>query len=386
MWATNLTSQIGAMVQSTGASWLMASITPSATLVALVQSSSALPVVLLALLAGAMADLFNERRIMIASQSAGVLISLLLGILAWQARLTPAVLIALTFLIGVTVTLNAPSWQASVREQVPHASLGPAISLNSVALHASRSLGPALGGLIVAWKGPGAAFFTNVLCSLALLISLIGLRRVPVPRRKQKIVPAIVEGLQFMRRSALQRSVLVRAFGFSLSAVSIWALMPLVARDLLHGNSWEFGILFGCFGVGSLICAVAGTYLRATFTLEALAGLATLASALATILTALNLSSVVTALAMIMAGGSWVSAGATFSIAAQVAAPRELAGRIVSLFQMTFFGGMALGGALWGWLAQHFSLSAALWSSALSMLVSMALRSRWHLDWASTAP
>lgn len=240
MWAGNLLAQMGIMIQSVGASWLMASIAESAGLVAIVQTSIAVPVVLLSMISGTIADLYDERRIMIAAQSMVLAGSAAVGVLAYANAMTPALLIGLTFMLGCCVTLNSPSWQASVRDLVPRREFGTAIAMNSVALHICRSAGPALGGIIVAWRGSSTAFFVNFVCGIGLLFVVIRWRRPvrPAPARSS-MRSALVEGVRYALREPHIQAILVRTSSFSFCGSAIWGLMPLIARDLLGVVRWN---------------------------------------------------------------------------------------------------------------------------------------------------
>ena len=236
VWAAAIASNLGSMVQNVGAAWMMTSISSSESMVALVQASNTLPVMILALIAGAIADGFNRRKVILGAQCFMFVVSVLLALAAFAGLITPWLLLGFTFLIGCGNALNNPSWQASVGDMVPRSDLPGAVTLNSVGFNITRSLGPAVGGTIVAIGGAAAAFTVNAFSYLGLLTVIYRWDFHPpestLPR--EKMTTAIGAGLRYVVMSPNILKVLLRGFIFGLSSVSVLALLPLVALSLIH--------------------------------------------------------------------------------------------------------------------------------------------------------
>src|SRR5690606_9534883 len=230
-------------------------------LVALVQASTALPIMLFSVVSGALADSFDRRKVMLTAQFLMVTASVLLTIFAGAGWLTPWLLLAFTFIIGSGTALHNPSWQASVGDVVPRADLPEAVSLNSAGFNITRSVGPALGGIIVAAAGAAAAFAINALSYFSLIYVLLRWKpeypKNPLPR--ETLGSAISAGLRYVAMSPNLEKVLLRGFLFGVSAGSVLSLLPIVARDILQGGPLTYGIMFGAFGVGG----IAGAFLNA---------------------------------------------------------------------------------------------------------------------------
>ncbi|MET0239518.1 MAG: MFS transporter [Sphingobium sp.] len=362
VWMANLVSNFGTIIQSVGASWMMMAISGSATYVALVQSSTTLPIMLLALVAGAMADSFDRRIVMLGAQTLMLVVSVALAIFAAFGHMTPWLLLAFTFLIGCGTALNGPAWQASVGEMVPRPALPGAIALNSVGFNIARSVGPAIGGAIVAAAGAGAAFLANALSYFALIGVLLRWK----PDRPARTMPreslgtAIGAGLRYVGLSPYLRLTLARATVFGLAAAATNALMPLVARDLMGGGPLTYGLLLGAFGVGSVGGALGSGWIRRHLGMEGIIRGATLTLAVGMAVTAVSPYLTLTMAALALSGAGWVLALSSFSSAVQMGSPRWVVARAISLYQMFAFGGMALGSWAYGALAEAHGVSMAL--------------------------
>jgi len=370
IWIASLASNFGGLIQSVGASWVMTSI-GTAELVALVQASVTLPIMLLSLPAGAMADNFDRRKMMLAAQLFMLAVSLALSIFAWTGLITPWVLLLFTFLIGCGAALNGPAWQASVAEMVPRSDLAGAVALNSTGFNLARSVGPAVGGMIVAAAGAAAAFFVNVLSYVGLIVVLARWR----PERPARTLPreslpvAMAGGLRYAAMSGRIGSVLLRALLFGFAASAVQALLPLVARDAIGGGPLTYGLLLGAFGAGAVGGAVAGARLRGRMSNEMLVRWSCLGFGLATIALGLSPWLAASMAALAIAGAGWVVALSTFNVTVQLSAPRWVVARMLALYQVSAFGGMALGSWLWGLTAGQEGLSLALWLAGGFQLV-----------------
>ena len=381
IWTASLVSNFGSLIQTVGASWLMTSIAPSADMVALVQASTTLPIMLLSLPAGATADIWDRRLVMIIAQALMLVVAALLTTLAYLGYVTPWMLLWLTFLIGCGTALYGPAWQSSVGEQVPRSELPAAVALNSVAFNLARTAGPAIGGIIVAQAGPPAAFLANGVSYVALILVLIMWRR---PRAVPFLPPenmlmAMGAGVRYARLSPRVRTVLLRGLTFGLLGSSIWALMPLIARDLIGGNAITYGVLLGAFGSGAVVGALGSTALRRRYSNERIVAGGTLAFGCGTLVTALSSWHAPSMLALVLSGAAWVLVLSTFNVTIQTSSPRWVVGRTVAIYQMVTFGGLAIGSWLSGLLAAGFGLRTALLGSGIGMVLSALLGRRWPL-------
>jgi len=372
LWAASLVSNFGGLIESVGAAWLMTSLAPSPDMVALVQASVSLPIMLLSLPAGAIADISDRRLIMLVAQIFLLFASGTLTTFAFLGRITPWTLLTLTFLIGCGAALYAPAWQSSVGEQVPRSDLSAAVSLNSLAFNLARIAGPAIGGVIVAAEGARAAFLSNLLCYVALIVVLATWRR-PKPERllpPERIPMAVGAGLRYARLSPGIRTVLVRGSVFGLLGSAIWALLPLIARDLIGGGAATFGALYAAFGAGAVVGALFSASLRTKHGNERVARVATVGFGVGTVLTAVSSWHALSMASLMLAGASWVIALSTFNVTVQTASPRWVVGRTIAIYQMVTFGGLAAGSWLWGAVAGELSVVASLVISGSLMGIS----------------
>lgn len=365
-----LLSHFGNAIQSVGAAWQLTADGRPADIVALVQSATNLPIMLLALPAGAWADMFDKRRVMLTAQLAMVTLSVLLAALAFAGLTPPALLIGLTALLACGVACFNPAMAASIGGIVPRAELAAAVALNILAFNVARSLGPAIGGAIVAAGGAKAAFVTNALSYLAVIVILWRWRPdVPPPGLRRSLGTVIGEGFRFAMGSTAVRTIMLRAISFTLTGAAAWALMPLVATQLLGQGSVTFGLLLGALGLGAVIGAASSTWFRQRFASEAIIRAAGILYGLGCVGVALKPGLVPMLALLVIAGAGWVQALSGFSVAGQMWSPRELVGRVTAMVSSLTFGGIALGSWLWGHFAQVHGVAAALMVSGAAMVV-----------------
>ncbi len=378
VWAASMFSNLGGLIQSVGASWLMISIARSPDMVALVQASLMLPVVLLSLVAGAMADNRDRRKVMLGAQIFLLVVSAALAWCAWTGWITPWLLLMFTFAIGCGGAFNAPAWQASVGDMVPRPELPGAVALNSMGFNIARSVGPAIGGAIVAAAGAAAAFAVNALCYIGLIVVLARWRPVRNPQTlpRETLGLAIGAGIRYVAMSPAIRAVLLRSAIFGVGAGAVMALMPVVAKQLLGGGPLTYGILLGAFGLGAVAGALGNGRLRRVMSTEAIVRWASAGLALATATGGFSNHLLVTMAGLFVAGAGWLLALATFNVAVQMSAPRWVVARALSLYQMAAFSGLAAGSWLWGEVAAAEGVSAALLLASATMLAGLAL-GRW---------
>lgn len=382
VWLASLLSNFGTLIQSVGAAWLMLEMTRKAEMVALVQTAIALPVVLFALIGGAIADNLDRRRVMLVAQGFMLLVSVGLALAAWAGVLSPWGLLGATFLLGCGSALNAPSWQASVQDLVPRDQVAGAVTLNSMGFNVARSTAPALGGAIVATAGAAAAFAVNAVSYVALLAVLARWRPDYAPRTlpRERLLGAMGAGLRYVLMSPAILTVLLRSVAFGLGAGSVLALLPLVAQRLLGGGALVYGLLLGAFGLGAVAAAFGSAALRRQLSTEAIVRLATLGFALAVAVAGTSTELAVTMIALLFAGAGWVLALSTFNVAVQLSAPRWVVGRALALYQTAAFGGLASGSWLWGRVAEAQEVQVALLAAAGTLLASIAVGLRLPLS------
>ena len=381
VWIANLASNFGGLIQSVGAAWLMIAIGGSADLVALVQASTTLPIMLFALVAGAIADNFDRRKLMLAAQTFLFAVSVVLTLCSYFGLITPWLLLAFTFLVGCGTAFNGPAWQSLVGEMVPRPDLPAAVTLNGMGMNLARSVGPAVGGLIVGTIGAFAAFATNAISYLGLIVVLARWRFV----RPQRTLPpeslgsAMAAGIRYVAMSPDIGVVTMRGAIFGFAAVAVQALMPVIARDLIQGGPFTYGLLLGAFGAGAVGGAFLSTPLRRALSLEALVRLAFVSFSFCAAVAGLSRFAVLTIPAMVIGGASWILAMSSFNATVQLSSPRWVVGRALALWQMATFGGMATGSWIWGQVAEHFGTGDALLISALALLAGAAVGLKYAL-------
>ena len=375
IWLASLLSNLGLLIQAVGAAWAMTQMTSSADKVALVQTALMLPVMLISMPAGAIADMYDRRIVALVSLSIALSGATALTVLAWFGLVTPETLLALCFVVGSGMALFGPAWQSSVTEQVPAETLPSAVALNGISYNIARSFGPAIGGIVVAAAGAVAAFAANALLYLPLVVVLFLWRRTSEPSRlpRERLNRAIVSGVRYIANSPSIKIVLARTFVTGLIGGSVSALMPLVARDLLHAGAQTYGIMLGAFGMGAVIGALNITEVRKRMSGEAAIRACALSMGGAIAAVALSREPVLTAAALVLAGATWMLAVALFNIGVQLSAPRWVAGRSLAAFQASISGGIAIGSWGWGRLTDAAGVEAALLVSAALMLFSPLL-------------
>ena len=374
-WLGSITSNLGALIQGVGAAWMMTSISSSDHMVALVQATTAMPIMLLSLVAGAVADNFERRRVILLAQIFMLIASATLTFCAWFGLLSPWMLLAFTFVIGCGTAVSYPSWQASIGDVVPREEVSRAVSLNAVAVNLTRSIGPALGGLLVAASGAAGAFAATTMCYLALTIMLLrwNIREKISGLPREHMGRAIKAGLSYFIMSPNLMNACFRGFCFGASAIAVLALLPIVAHRKLEGGPITFGMMLGAFGIGAVIAALLNARLRARFANETIIALSFGGFAISEAIIALSQTIALSVAAVVLAGACWVIALSLFNTAIQLSSPRWVVGRSLSLYQTAIFSGMAGGSWLWGHLAESYSIGLAFWIAALLTLGGMLL-------------
>jgi predicted MFS family arabinose efflux permease len=312
---------------------------------------------------------------MLLAQIFMLLVSAVLSVFAWAGWLTPWLLLGFTFLIGCGTALNGPAWQASVGDLVPRAALPGAVAMNSMGFNIARSVGPAIGGAIVAAAGAAAAFLANAVSYLGLIVVLARWRPHPADGRlpPEPIGTAMLAGVRYVAMSPGLRVVMLRSLVFGLAASAVPALMPLVARDLIGGGPLTYGVLLGGFGIGAIAGALGSTPLRNRLSPEGVVRAAVLVLSVGAAIVAVSRALPLTIAGLLLAGGGWVLALSTFNVSVQLATPRWVVARGLAIYQMAAFGGMAAGSWLFGIIAEMDGVGTALLAAAGLQLVSLVL-------------
>jgi len=371
LWFATLISNLGGLVQAVAAGWTMTTLTDSQSMVALVTASTSLPIVGLSLFAGVLADNYERRRIMLIAQIMMLAAATALTLTTYYELLNPWLLLIFTFLIGCGGALHNPSWQASVGDIVPTEQVPAAVMANGMSFNMMRSVGPALGGLIIVTAGAAAAFAMNALSYVALIVALALWRKPAVVSTlpRERFARATSVGFQYVSLSPNLLSIILRGFLFGLTAIAVQALLPLIARDLLQGSASTYGFLLGFFGLGAVGGALSNAKIRAKFDNETIVRTTFLGTVFGTLVLSTGHGIVVAALALLICGACWVTTNALLNVSLQLSTPRWVVGRALSLYMMGNASGMVLGSWLWGLVAQNHGLQVALVASAITVFL-----------------
>lgn len=370
IWLAALVSNTGSWMRDVASGWLMTELAPSPVMVSLVQAATTLPIFLLSLPAGALADIVDRRRMLIVVQFGLLIVAVLLALAAQADAMTPTLLLGLVLAGGVCTAIAGPAFQAIVPELVPKSILRPAIALNSLGFNISRAVGPALGGIVVAGAGAAAAYWLDAASYVLVVAVFLFWRRSNPPRDlpPESFLPAIRTGLFYALRSPDVVRVLVRAATFFIFASSYWALLPLIARQQLNGDAAYYGILLTAIGAGAVTGALLLPKLAVSADRLVLGG--TLLTAAATLGLATFADRLVAPLFLFLNGVAWIAVLTTLNVAAQSALPNWVRARGMAVYLTVFFGSMTFGSALWGLAAQTWSIPVALLVSSAGAVIS----------------
>jgi len=380
LWLASIVSNVGTWMQTVGAAWLMTSLSPSAFMVALVQTATYLPVFLIGIPAGAVADIVDRRKLLILTQFSMLLAAGILGGMTIAGSIGPWSLLLLTFALGLGSTMNAPAWQAIVPELVPRPELPSAIALNSLGFNLARAAGPALGGLAVATMGAGGAFVLNAVSFIAVILVLyLWKRAAEFATLAETVGSAMAAGLRYVRFAPAMHGVLWRSGSFVIVASGLWALLPSVARIELHRESTGYGLLLACLGAGSILGALLVTRLRRVLSPEVLVTLATALFGVSNLALAYLERFSLVALALMAGGAAWMIVNSTLNTAAQTSLPAWVRARALSVYLLVFQSAMALGGVIWGAMATRFGLRPTLLVAGICLLLVATATARLRL-------
>lgn len=373
IWIANLFSNIGGTLQGVGAAWLMTELTPSHQLVSLVQASATVPIMLFGVFAGAIADNYDRRMVMLAAQIGMLAVSAALATMSWLGWLTPFLLLAFTLSVGTGTALNSPAWQASVRQQVPRDQLPQAIALNSISFNIARSIGPAVGGLLISLWNPSFAFAINAVSYIGLIAVLLWWRPPARQIDRRPILPAVAVGIRYCFGNGPLRRLLIRGFALGFSLAAYQGLLPAVVSGPMQGTEIDFGVMLGLFGIGSIATAPFIGRIRHALGLEGILALGSAMFVFSFWVLAAADELFQAFPAAFVAGSAWVLILTTLNTAVQLRSPDEILGRCLSIYQAATFGGMALGAWTWGMIADVRSLPFALHAASVLLILSFAV-------------
>lgn len=380
LWGATLISNIGMWVHEVGSGWLMTSLAPSPAMVALVQTANMLPVFLFSLPAGALADLFDRRRLLIAIQAVRLLLAAALGVIVLFGNVTPWMLLLFTFALGVCNAAMSPTWNSVVPKLVPKEDFPAAVALNAVAINLSRAIGPAIGGALIVALGIAWPFLLNAVGFVGVIAALIWWRAEPTPRQQTEgFLSAIHAGVRYVFADASIKVTLIRSIGFFLFACAYWGLLPLIAREQLAGGAQLYGLMVTCIGAGAVIGAQFLPLLRRRIGPDRVIWVGTTGTAAALVTFGATGRPVVAAIACAIAGACWIAAISTFSVSMQLLLSDQMRARGLAVYNTLFYGSLALGSVCWGQFAEYAGLSAALYAAAAGAVLSMLSTSRHRL-------
>ncbi|GGE52430.1 MFS transporter [Agaricicola taiwanensis] len=375
LWVATIISNVGTWMHDVGAGWLMTSLSAEPLMVALVQAATTLPMFLLALPGGALADIVDRRKLLLGAQVLSLIGAALLAATTLLGLTSPLILLGFTAIIAIGAALSAPAFQAIVPELVPAPALQQAVALNSLGVNISRAIGPALGGVVIAAAGPAAVFALNSLSVVAVLWVLLRWQR-ETPEQHlppEHFVGALRAGLRYALRAPDLQMVLIRSIGFFLFASALWALLPIVARRDLGLGPAGYGALLTAMGLGAIAGALLLPHLRGRLSGNALTLAASLLLAFSMVALALSASFWPAAAALAIAGLSWIAMMSALNGGAQAASPGWVKARALAIYLLVFQGAMTAGSTLWGALAGRIGVAPALELAALALAIATPL-------------
>ncbi len=382
LWLTWVAANTSMWMNDVAAAWLMTSLAPSPLWVALVQTAATLPVFLLGLPSGALADILDRRRFFMMTQFWVAAVASVLCVTVMMGWMTAPLLLALICANGVGLALRWPVFAAIVPELVPRPQLPAALALNGVAMNVSRIVGPLVAGAIIAAAGSAWVFVLNATLSLVAAFIIMRWRREhkESPLGRERLASAMRVGVQFVWQSTRLRAVLLRISLFFLHSTALLALLPLVARALPGGGAGTFTLLLAAMGSGAIVAALLMVRIRSLMPAQALLLWGTALQSGAALAVAFAPNIYVAAPAMFLAGMAWITVANTLMVSAQMALPDWVRARGMSIYQMALMGSTAAGAALWGQVANWTDIHDSIAIAAVSGVVLMALAQRLVVD------
>ena len=381
LWIADVASNVGTWMHDAAAAWLMTLLAPSPLMVSLVQAATTLPLFLLALPAGALADVLDRRRVLLVAQVWLFLMTALLGVLTIAGVVQPWMLLVITLAIGAGSAIDLPAWQAIIPETVPREELPASVGLGSVAINIARAVGPAIAGVIIVAGGPGPVFLINAVSVLGVFIVLWRWRRdshrATLPA--ERLASAVRAGVRYVRYAPALLTVVVRTAAFVGFASALWALLPLVAKTSLGRGPVAYGALVGSLGLGGLLGTALLPTWRRRWSTDTITAWATAAFAVGLVALAWVTNFGILLGAMVIAGGGWLTVVSSLILAAQQGAAAWVRGRALAISTLTLFGSMAIGAVLWGVVANRWTIAWALTAASAGLLLGLGLIPRFRL-------
>ena len=372
LWFAAVISYTGTWMQNVGAGWLMTQLTMDPFKVGLVQAATTLPVFLVILPAGALADMVDRRRFLLITQAWMVVAAGLLGIFTLLGSITPWILLLFTFVLGLGAVMNDPAWQAITPEVVCRENHAPAVALNSVGFNVARAVGPALGGLVIAATSSGVAFLMNAASFFGVIFFLYRWRRPHFENTGSgRVFESMRAGFHYVRSAPIVHCVLVRTAAFSLAASALLALLPLIARSSCEYGATGYGLLLGSFGLGALAGAMLLPRMRTLFSVDGVVTAAIFLFALMTFAAGRVHIFHWLALVLFLSGAAWIAILACLNVAAQTMSPPWMRARALSMYLLVLQGGMAIGSAAWGALATKIGIPNTMLCSAVALILGL---------------
>ncbi|CAN7738108.1 MFS transporter [Ensifer adhaerens] len=370
LWTATVLGNTGSFMRDVASSWLMTDLSASTAAVAMVQAAGTLPIFLLAIPAGVLTDILDRRKFLIAVQILLASVSISLMVLAQTGMLSVSALIGLTFLGGIGAALMGPTWQAIVPELVKREDVKSAVALNSLGINIARSIGPAAGGLLLAAFGAGVTYGADVASYIIVIAALLWWPRAKSANDalSENFFGAFRAGLRYTRASRPLHVVLLRAAIFFAFASAVWALLPLVARQLLGGDASFYGILLGAVGAGAIAGALVMPKLRDRLSADGLLLGAAVVTAIVMAVLSLSLPKWVAIIALLFLGGAWITALTTLNGAAQAVLPNWVRGRGLAVYLTVFNGAMTAGSLGWGAVGEAAGIQGTLLIGAAGLL------------------
>ena len=387
LWIATVVSNVGTWMHDVGAGWLMTELAPSPVMVAAVQAATTLPVFLFALLAGAVADIVDRRRLLLIANIFMAVVASALAALVWVGVMTPSLLLVFTFLLGTGAAFMAPAWQAIVPSLIPRSELQSAIALNSMGINVSRAVGPALAGFLIVAVGLWMPFALNAISFVGIILALLWWQ--PVKQAESKLPPehvgsAIAVGLRHALNSGPLRSTLFRAIAFFVFASALWAMLPLIARDVLLGGPTLYGLILAAIGAGAVGGAILLPRFKDSLGPDSIVVIGTLGTAAVLAIFATVPVREVAIVAGLFAGASWIAVLSSLQVSAQTALPDWVRARGLSIFLTVFFGAMSLGSLVWGNVASAVGVPPTLLLAAIGAVLLIPLMWRFKLNQGAT--
>lgn len=380
LWFAAVISYTGRWMQNVGAGWLMTQLTTSPFMVSMVQAAMMLPVFLVTLPAGALADMVDRRRYLLVTQSWMVASAALLGIFTLLGLATPWIVLLFTFLLGLGAVVNDPGWQSIVPEVVCSENHAAAVALNSAGFNLARAVGPALGGMVIAATSSGVAFLINAASLFGVILFLLRWKRPPIEHAETgRVIESLRTGFRYARSTPIVHCVLVRTGAFSLAASALLALLPLIARNSCEYGATGYGLLLGSFGLGALTGAGLLPRMRNRFSVDGVVAAAIVLFAFMTFAAGrVHIFHWLTVV-LFLSGAAWIAILACLNVAAQTMSPPSLRARTLSMYLLVLQGGMALGSAAWGALATKYGVQTTMLCSAVALLLGLVTVRRYRL-------